>query len=406
VDIISDNGHYYEVMHYAPYDLFSIVMSGQMSRPEIYCIFKQIVSGVDYCHSLGLAHRDLKLDNCVVTPEGCVKLIDFGAATVFKYPDQKPVRASGVVGSDPYLAPEVLAADNYDPRRADVWSVGIIFMCMMLRRFPWKLPDAKQDASFRLYVKSHPELCAPPPQQARQHVPVPKPSRSNNSLSPERNDSLNSTSATSTVSSTLSGAVCDSGYNTLSDDGKGGGGDRWIGSSGELRRVESPTPLELEESSTPKRPDGDDNTSSSPSSLLAPPSTPDGVTPRRPSEGAAPRSRTPPQSQATLSKGAADSIFRLLPRECRGALTRMLTVEPTRRATLADLLRGGDGGDPHRDAPGVRSEQRQGLCDGDGGDAWLKGVRQCVVEEDGIKKGDADCHTHVLIPAGGDGKKK
>lgn len=65
VDIISDNGHYYEVMQYAEYDLFSIVMSGRMSRPEVYCVWKQIIDGVDYLHSMGLAHRDLKLDSAL-----------------------------------------------------------------------------------------------------------------------------------------------------------------------------------------------------------------------------------------------------------------------------------------------------------------------------------------------------
>ncbi|KAM0748708.1 Pkinase-domain-containing protein, partial [Meredithblackwellia eburnea MCA 4105] len=158
LDIISDHGHYYEVMEYAEFDLFSIVMSGRMTRPEIYCVFKQIVSGVDYLHSMGLAHRDLKLDNCVMTRDNVVKIIDFGTAVVFSYPGQRPVKASGVVGSDPYLAPEVLASKEYDPRLTDVWSVAIIFMCMILRRFPWKLPDPKSDASYKLYVTSHPEL--------------------------------------------------------------------------------------------------------------------------------------------------------------------------------------------------------------------------------------------------------
>jgi len=159
VDIICDHGHYYEVMQYAEYDLFSIVMSGKMSRPEIFCVFKQIVAGVDYLHEMGLAHRDLKLDNCVMTDDACVKIIDFGTATVFRYPDQKPTKAAGIVGSDPYLAPEVLdTKHDYDPRLADVWSVAIIFMCMILRRFPWKIPDPKTDPSYRLYVSSHPEL--------------------------------------------------------------------------------------------------------------------------------------------------------------------------------------------------------------------------------------------------------
>ncbi|KAF8334158.1 kinase-like domain-containing protein [Cantharellus anzutake] len=158
VDIVSDHGHYYEVMEYAPHDLFSVVMSGQMCRPEIYCIFRQICDGVDYLHGMGLAHRDLKLDNCVMTTTNVVKLIDFGTATVFKYPGKKNVLASGIVGSDPYLAPEVLTQDKYDPRKTDVWSVAMIFLCMVLKRFPWKIPDLKTDASFRSFVQAHPDL--------------------------------------------------------------------------------------------------------------------------------------------------------------------------------------------------------------------------------------------------------
>ncbi|THH33960.1 hypothetical protein EUX98_g228 [Antrodiella citrinella] len=158
VDIVSDHGHYYEVMEYAPYDLFSVVMSGKMTRPEIYCVFRQICDGVEYLHSLGLAHRDLKLDNCVMTTTNVVKLIDFGTATVFHYPGKKTTMATGIVGSDPYLAPEVLSEESYDPRKTDVWSVAIIFMCMVLRRFPWKIPDPKTDPSFRAFVNAHPDL--------------------------------------------------------------------------------------------------------------------------------------------------------------------------------------------------------------------------------------------------------
>ncbi|GJJ12055.1 hypothetical protein Clacol_006296 [Clathrus columnatus] len=159
IDIVCDHGHYYEVMEYAPYDLFSVVMSGKMTRPQIYCVFRQIVDGVDYLHGMGLAHRDLKLDNCVITENNVIKLIDFGTATVFHYPGKAQTLATGVVGSDPYLAPEVLSADAYDPRKTDVWSVGIIFLCMVLRRFPWTIADTKADHSFRSFVYANPDLC-------------------------------------------------------------------------------------------------------------------------------------------------------------------------------------------------------------------------------------------------------
>ncbi|KAA8902861.1 hypothetical protein TRICI_005785 [Trichomonascus ciferrii] len=152
LDIIRENGRFYEVMEYAPYDFFAIVMSGKMTKAEIGCCFRQILNGVSYLHEMGLAHRDLKLDNCVVTENGILKLIDFGSAVVFRYPfEEDIVLAKGVVGSDPYLAPEVLTETKYDPCPTDVWSVAIIFCCMTLRRFPWKAPRLS-DNSFKLFA--------------------------------------------------------------------------------------------------------------------------------------------------------------------------------------------------------------------------------------------------------------
>jgi serine/threonine protein kinase len=57
----------------------------------------------------------------------------------------------GIVGSDPYLAPEVYEEKKYDPTATDVWSLAIIFCCMSLRRFPWKQPRII-DNSYKLFV--------------------------------------------------------------------------------------------------------------------------------------------------------------------------------------------------------------------------------------------------------------
>ncbi|QFZ27374.1 putative serine threonine-kinase [Clavispora lusitaniae] len=159
IDIIHENNRYYEIMEYAPIDFFAVVMSGNMSRAEINCCLKQILEGVSYIHSLGLAHRDLKLDNCVLTTDGILKIIDFGSAVIFRYPydqfgSQDQVHhCHGVVGSDPYLAPEVLSSSNsYNPQPVDLWSIAIIYCCMTLKRFPWKIPSPEKDNSFKLYA--------------------------------------------------------------------------------------------------------------------------------------------------------------------------------------------------------------------------------------------------------------
>lgn len=96
LDIVQEKGKWFEVMEYAPFDLFAIVMTGKMSREEVTCSFLQILNGVTYLHGMGLAHRDLKLDNVVVNEHGIMKIIDFGSASVFKYPfENEVVLASG-----------------------------------------------------------------------------------------------------------------------------------------------------------------------------------------------------------------------------------------------------------------------------------------------------------------------
>lgn len=57
----------------------------------------------------------------------------------------------GIVGSDPYLAPEVYDVKVYDAAAVDIWSLAIIFCCMTLRRFPWKIPRMT-DNSYKLFA--------------------------------------------------------------------------------------------------------------------------------------------------------------------------------------------------------------------------------------------------------------
>lgn len=433
LDIICDHGHYYEVMQYAEFDLFSIVMSGKMSRPEVYCVFRQIVAGVDYLHSLGLAHRDLKLDNCVMTNDNCVKIIDFGTATVFRYPDQRPTKATGIVGSDPYLAPEVLHKPDYDPRLTDVWSVAIIFMCMILRRFPWKLPDTKLDASYRLYVASHPELCKMPieaDETANAHVHVRPPSLANSDATTRAGSlcSYESRSPRTADSGYQTGSCSDASATGSADGGEMSGIVRTTSPESEsLTDQETPRnemPGELARSLLDKRrpsrdaaerdpmhvtsidsdginaamvsssPESDDGTSSVKSKTLpagltplTPASPPATVVPKVKSEAAKARARSASvaqsvaSSQATFKEGAADSIFRLLPRETRHALPRMLAIEPRLRCTLADLLRGGEGDD-------ADVEER---------DEWVAGLVACVETGYKCRPEDPEAHSHIKI---------
>ncbi|ORZ10737.1 kinase-like domain-containing protein [Absidia repens] len=153
LDIIQEGSAFYEIMEFAPNDLFNIVMSGRMSREEIACCWKQMLDGVNYLQHMGIAHRDLKLDNMVLDECGILKLIDFGCAVVIKYPHETKVhRSKGICGSDPYIAPEQYTSPDYDATLTDLWSCGIVYVCMIIRRFPWRIPRPAQDQSYRNFV--------------------------------------------------------------------------------------------------------------------------------------------------------------------------------------------------------------------------------------------------------------
>jgi serine/threonine protein kinase len=182
VEIAYENDRILQVMEYCDYDLFALVMSNKMSTEEINCCFKQILTGVQYLHHMGLAHRDLKLDNCVVNAHGIVKIIDFGSAVVFSYPfSQTLIEAGGIVGSDPYLSPETLVFAKYDPRPVDIWSVAMIYCCMTLKKFPWKVPKLS-DNSFKLFCSGRDSdslsalLTRSPPPKVESPKKVDKPS--------------------------------------------------------------------------------------------------------------------------------------------------------------------------------------------------------------------------------------
>lgn len=470
VDIVCDHGHYYEVslrgkrlrgpsadqtaesggpngtaeltsqiMEYAPYDLFSVVMSGKMNRPEIYCVFRQIIDGVNYLHSMGLAHRDLKLDNCVMTSDNIVKLIDFGTATVFHYPGKHQIPASGVVGSDPYLAPEVLTKETYDPRLTDVWSVAIIFMCMILRRFPWKIPDYKTDMSFKLYVNTHPDLCQKP------QTKTPAPSVTNgiegahnrqggrdtlladgSSKLPFRRSPSNSTQATA-----VEGKISEIDSTTSR-----GSGDTFTPRVDRLKLTESPQ-KDRSDQYFPRR---HDSTASLPphtnpqyarqprQQTMPPPVSPTRAAQPMPRNRASSTSGAQPavpalskeqtqqraqqqqkrreraasiSSTRTYQTGGAESIFRLLPRESRSAIMRMLAVEPSIRCTLSDLLYGT--GKDDQMCPCGRGECGGNLArppeeltgvdvNDDHGDAWIQNI-ECCSHHPGRKMN----HTHIKV---------
>lgn len=112
-----------------------------MSEDEARYFFVQLVSALRYCHRHGVAHRDVKLENVLLTQPGAqgqppvVKLADFGAATLCT---EEPDSAT-LFGTPPYMSPQLLdpQAPGHDARAADCWSAGVLLCAMLFGRFPF-----------------------------------------------------------------------------------------------------------------------------------------------------------------------------------------------------------------------------------------------------------------------------
>ncbi|ETI55480.1 serine/threonine protein kinase [Phytophthora nicotianae P1569] len=112
-------------------DLHSLVAakvdaSTFLTKQEVLSRMHQVLQGVYYLHTvLGIAHRDLSLEN-VLLSRGVCKITDFGLST-----DARIICDSGQVGKEYYMAPEIVAGERYDPALADVWSLGIMWFIML-----------------------------------------------------------------------------------------------------------------------------------------------------------------------------------------------------------------------------------------------------------------------------------
>ncbi|KAG1448814.1 hypothetical protein G6F56_008836 [Rhizopus delemar] len=153
--VLDEKKRYCTVMEYCPGgDLYSCIMTGRMSEIEKLCCFKQMVQGLAYLHSLGVAHRDIKPENLLLTMEGKLKITDFGVSDVFRYPwESKGRHSAGLVGSEPYIAPEQFEKEEYWGQLSDVWSAGIVFYCLSLGGLSWRMAT-KNDSSYMTYLKS------------------------------------------------------------------------------------------------------------------------------------------------------------------------------------------------------------------------------------------------------------
>jgi serine/threonine protein kinase len=118
-------------------ELFDEVMSdGGFTEDKARGYFRDILFAMCYCHGKEVCHRDLKLENLLLTDDkrSC-KVADFGLAK-----NVTAESARTVIGTAKYVSPEVLSGAEYDGFKADIWSCGVCLYCMVECRFPFDEP--------------------------------------------------------------------------------------------------------------------------------------------------------------------------------------------------------------------------------------------------------------------------
>jgi len=136
-EVLEDFSNYYIIMEYCEKgELFDYILSHKkLSEEECAFFFYQIINGVEHIHSKGVAHRDLKLENILLTQKYILKIIDFGLSHEFNE-DGKLLNTK--CGSPSYASPEIILGKEYDGFKSDIWSCGIILFAMATGYMPFE----------------------------------------------------------------------------------------------------------------------------------------------------------------------------------------------------------------------------------------------------------------------------
>eukprot|EP00928_Gymnodinium_smaydae_P023895 TRINITY_DN19536_c0_g2_i4.p1 TRINITY_DN19536_c0_g2~~TRINITY_DN19536_c0_g2_i4.p1 ORF type:complete len:298 (-),score=39.35 TRINITY_DN19536_c0_g2_i4:296-1189(-) len=116
---------------------------------NIVPISKQLLSAISHCHGQRVVHRDVKLENVMFGgPTGnTLKLCDFDLARVLQ-----EGCLHGVVGTTPYMAPEIVARQPYN-ELVDVWSAGVVAYIISFGRFPYS-PEKRSDEAMKIAIRT------------------------------------------------------------------------------------------------------------------------------------------------------------------------------------------------------------------------------------------------------------
>jgi len=148
-DIIAADERQFIVMEYLEGKTLRDILSERtFSTEEVMSIAPMIGEALQYAHSHGIIHRDVKPDNIFVLENGNIKVADFGIAKMLKVSDR--THTDVIMGTPNYIAPELVKGMPYD-HRVDIFSLGVTLYEILAGRRPF---DAENDYAIIFKVAS------------------------------------------------------------------------------------------------------------------------------------------------------------------------------------------------------------------------------------------------------------
>src|SRR5271170_6142469 len=134
-DVVRTNCHWYMLFEYVNGGqmLDYIIAHGRLKEKQARKFSRQIASALDYCHRNSIVHRDLKIENILISKTGDIKIIDFGLSNLFS----PRSLLKTFCGSLYFAAPELLQARQYTGPEVDVWSFGIVLYVLVCGKVPF-----------------------------------------------------------------------------------------------------------------------------------------------------------------------------------------------------------------------------------------------------------------------------
>lgn len=167
-DYGEEEGKAYLVMEMVPGEALSTILEREKVLPpeRVLSIMWQTAQALHQAHQAGLVHRDIKPGNLLITPEGQVKITDFGISRVT---DQVPLTATGqVMGTVQYLAPEQASGKPASPA-TDMYSLGIVAYEALSGRRPFR-GESQVSIAMAHIKEAPPELPGTIPEPVRKLV--------------------------------------------------------------------------------------------------------------------------------------------------------------------------------------------------------------------------------------------